>query len=284
MAGYLDTQKIFDFHARLVPHPTSVERLLRMMDQVRIERAVVSAGGVIPLWQLSKQIIEGGSADVEPDNDFVLNGCARSDGRLVPFFFANSSRDPALYRNRGADFAGLELAPAVHGVPLTDDRTAALVHVACEMGHAVYLHCLIRDGFAVKDLVALAQRFPRVNFILGHSGIGHVDLYGIDLISHRRNVFLETSGGYTSVVRYALERLGFESVLFGSEYPIQHPAVELAKFQALDLDAVAWERIAWGNACDLLNKAASPATDYSSPTTEELVSREASKLQEDSAG
>lgn len=282
MAGYLDTQKIFDFHARLVPHPTSVERLLRMMDQVRIERAVVSAGGVIPLWQLSKQIIEGGSADIEPDNEFVLNGCARSDGRLVPFFFANLSRGPARYRNHAADFAGLELAPAVHGVPLTDERTAALVHVACEMGHAVYLHCLIRDGYAVKDLVTLARRFPSVNFILGHSGIGHVDLYGVDLISRCRNVFLETSGGYTSVVRYALERLGFERVLFGSEYPIQHPAVELAKFQALDLDAAAWERIAWGNALDLL-KSTAPAASCAPGATEKPLLLAASKSQDDRA-
>ena len=283
-ASYLNTQKIFDFHARLVPHPTSVERLLRMMDQVRIERAVVSAGGVIPLPQLSMQIIEGGSADIEPDNDFVLSGCARSGGRLVPFFFANLSRDPTRYRNHGAEFAGLELAPAVHGVPLTDDRTAALVRVAWEMGHAVYLHCLIRDGFGVKDLVALAQRFPRVNFVLGHSGIGHMDLYGIDLISQCRNVFLETSGGYTFVVRYALERLGCERVLFGSEYPIQHPAVELAKFQTLDLDAVAWERIAWGNAYDLLNMATSPATSCVPPVAEELVSLVGSKSQDDGAG
>lgn len=254
MAGYLDTQKIFDFHARLMPHPTAVERLLRMMDQIRIERAVVSAGGVIPLRQLSKQIIEGGSADAEPDNDFILSSCARSDGRLVPFFFANSSRSPALYRNCGADFAGLELAPAVHGVPLTDDRIAALVNVAGAMGHAVYLHCLIRNGFAVKDLVTLAHRFPRVNFILGHCGVGHVDIYGIDLISGSRNIFLETSGGYTAVVSHALERLGAERVLFGSEYPLQHPAVELAKFRALDLGSEVWGKIAWTNACNLLDK------------------------------
>lgn len=283
MANYLDTQKIFDFHARLVPHPMSMERLLRMMDQVRIERAVVSAGGTIPLPQLSKQVVEGGCTDVEPDNDFVLDACTRSDGRLAPFFFANLSRGPESYRNRGADFAGLELAPAVHGVPLTDDRTIALVDVADVMGHAVYLHCLARDGFTVKDLVALAQRFPGVKFVLGHSGIGHMDLYGIDLISRCHNIFLETSGGYTRVVLYALERLGLERVLFGTEYPIQHPAVELAKFQALDLGAAAWERIAWNNACNLLRRAVLPSADDMPRPAKELVSHSASKSHHEDA-
>jgi predicted TIM-barrel fold metal-dependent hydrolase len=41
-------------------------------------------------------------------------------------------------------------------------------------------------------------------------------------------------------------------VVFGSEYPLQHPAVELAKFQALRLPPAQWRQVAWDNAHRLL--------------------------------
>jgi predicted TIM-barrel fold metal-dependent hydrolase len=41
-------------------------------------------------------------------------------------------------------------------------------------------------------------------------------------------------------------------VLFGSEYPLQHPSIELAKFAALNLTPERWRKVAWHNAQRLL--------------------------------
>lgn len=247
-------QPVLDFHARLVPRPGSLDRMLATMDECGIARAVVCAGGTIDLDRLSRQLIEGGHVESDADNDAVLEACAGSGGRLVPFWFANPHRDPADYRTRAEHFAGLEISPAVHGVTLTEDRTRALVEVAEAVGHSVYLVCLDRPGCRVADLVALASAHPRVQFVLGHSGIGNIDYYAVDLVRSQANVWFETSGGYSSVVRAALERLGPDRLLFGTEYPIQHPRVELAKFEALELSPECWQRIAWDNANHLLGK------------------------------
>ncbi|KWX00477.1 hydrolase [Carbonactinospora thermoautotrophica] len=245
---------VFDFHVRLAPRPGAVDWLLAVMDECQIDRAVVCAGGVIDIDRLSRQLIEGGHIEADADNDAVLTGCARSGGRLVPFFFANPHRSPDRYQKRAEEFRGLEISPAVHGVPLTDERTAALVEVAAEVGHPVYLVCIDRPGCRVADLVRLAEAFPDVTFVLGHAGIGNIDFYAIDLITPWRNVLLETSGGYTSVAKAAIERLGADRVLFGSEHPLQHPSVELAKFRALDLSPEIWRQIAWRNACRVLGE------------------------------
>ncbi|MFE6719665.1 amidohydrolase family protein [Streptomyces albidoflavus] len=221
------------------------------MDRNGISRSIVVAGAAISPDELSRQIIEGGHIEKDADNDAVLAGCARSGGRLVPFFFANPHREADEYRARGAEFRGLKLAPGVHGVALTDERTHALVKVAVELGHHVYLHCLQREGFGVRNLVQLARKFPSASFVLGHAGVGDLDLYGIDLVADSENVVFETSGGYTSVVRAAIERLGPERVLFGSEYPLQAPEVELAKFEALVLPPAQWRLIGWENALRL---------------------------------
>ncbi|HEX6352814.1 amidohydrolase family protein [Actinophytocola sp.] len=243
---------VFDFHARLAPVPGALERLLDVHDRCGIGAAAVSAGGSIDLLRLSRQLVHGGHVTTDPDNDAVLRACAGSSGRLLPFYFANPHRDPEHYRQRAARFVGLELSPAVHGVRLDDPRTTALTSVAEAAGQPVYVVCLARPGCGVTDLVALAERFPRVTFVLGHSGIGNIDYYGVDLIAPAANIHLETSGGYTSVVRAAIDRLGPHRVLFGSEHPLQHPDAELAKFRALDLPAADWRQIAWDNAHRLL--------------------------------
>ena len=247
-----DAQPVLDFHVRLAPRPGAAERMLATLDACGLTRAVVCAGGTIDLDRLSRQLVEGGHVETDADNDAVLDACAGTDGRLVPFFFANPHRPPEAYRARAAEFRGLEISPAVHGVGLTDPRVARLVAVAADFGHPVYVVCLSRGGAGVADLVALARRFPRVNFVLGHSGIGNIDFHALTLIRDEPNIALETSGGYTCVAEAAVSRLGADRVVFGSEYPLQHPAVELAKFQVLPLPPEQWRRIAWDNAHRLL--------------------------------
>lgn len=246
--------QILDFHARLVPVPGAADRLLLTMDAWGIDRAVVCAGGMIDLDRLSTQIIEGGQVETDADNDAVLADCHRSDGRLVPFFFGNPHTDPDNYRDRAGEFRGLEISPAVHGVPLTDERITGLVEVAGEHRHPVYVVCLGRPGASVVDLVTLAEKFPAVTFVLGHCGFIGIDMYAINKIASTDNIAAETSGSYTGIVRAALERLGPGRVLFGTEYPLQHPSVELAKLRALELGADSWRSVMWGNAHRILGE------------------------------
>ncbi|MGH3761843.1 amidohydrolase family protein [Actinophytocola sp.] len=246
---------VFDFHVRLAPRPGAVDRLLTVLDECGLDAATVCAGGTIDPLVLSRHIIDGGHIDTDADNDAVLAACQDSGGRLIPCYFANPHRPVSAYRARAAEFAALEISPAVHGIGLTDLRVDKLVEIAATAGHSVYVVCLQRPGSAVADLVALARRYPTVTFVLGHCGVGNIDYHGVELIADEANVMLETSGGYSSVVAAALARLGPSRVLFGSEYPLQHPRVELAKYAALDLEPDQWRQVAWDNATRLVSPA-----------------------------
>lgn len=276
----MTAQPVLDFHVRLAPRPGAAARLLAALDGCGVARAVVCAGGTIDLDTLARQLVDGGHVETDADNDAVLAACAGTHGgtpanggapaskgvagggegvagggsRLVPFWFGNPHRPPGAYRERAAEFRGLEVSPAVHGVALTDPRVAALVRVAADSGHPVYTVCLARPGAGVADLVALARRFPGTDFVLGHSGIGNIDFHALALIRDVPNISLETSGGYTCVAEAAIDRLGAERVVFGSEYPLQHPAVELAKFTAIGTPPAQWRQIAWENAHRLLGE------------------------------
>jgi len=246
-----------DFHARLPTRAGAAGRLLAVMDEHRIDRAVVTIGGVIDPDLLSEQVIRGGHVETDADNDALLAACEESDGRLLPMFFANPHRDPKDYGGRAAKFRGLEISPAVHGVDLTGRRVFALVAVAAEFGHPVYTVCLGRPGAGAPDLVALAQAFPSVTFVLGHCGFVGIDLYALNTVRPERNIVAETSGCYTGVAAAAVERLGADRVLFGTDYPMQHPSVELAKLRALELTEATLDKVAWRNAHRILGEEAS---------------------------
>lgn len=222
---------ILDAHAHVSADPASATRLLATMDAAGIARAIILAGGVLPPAQLARQFAGAPGVDVDADNAAVLRAAALSDGRLIPFYFANPHRSADAYEAEGAAFAGLKLGPVIHGVAFDDPRTIALIAVAETFGHPVYAHCLNRTGLTVAELVALARRFPAVRFMLGHAGIGTCDFAAVDELARVDNVWFETSGGFTSVVAAACATLGALRVVFGGEFPLQSPAAELAKIR-----------------------------------------------------
>lgn len=196
--------------------------------------------------------MRGGSADVTIDNESLRTACAATGGRLLPFFFANPLHGAAAYAEAGGDYFGLKLAPIVHGVPFSDERMHALIDAAEDRSHPIYVHCLPHRGFQVADLAVLAGRHPRAKIILGHGGVGHGDFHGISLIKPHGNVSFEISGSFTHATRIAIQALGAGRVLFGSEYPLQDPRVEMAKLDCLTLSTEDRARIERENILELL--------------------------------
>lgn len=244
---------IIDFHARIGPSKAASRQLLLGMDQYGISQAVVCAGGILSLDQLAEQIMVGGQVEHDADNLALLELCAGSGDRLLPFYFGNPHTEPDAYRAVADQFRGLELSVAVHGIGFADPRLIRWVQAATEAGHPIYLVCLARDGSTAEDLATLAKAFPDTTFVLGHCGFIGIDVWSLNRIADSCNVLAETSGCYTGIARLAVQRLGADRVLFGTEAPLQHPGVEMAKIHALELDPISWSKVLWGNAVEVLD-------------------------------
>lgn len=228
---------LIDFHAHLAPTLEARERLRCTMRRCGIEKSAVVAGGLLSPQALSHQIRYGGENTVKVPNLTILELANETDGKLLPFFFANPFSSVEEYRDLGERFFGLKLASAVHGIALTDARNLQYMELAERFHHPVYLHCLPRKGFDIEALTVVARNFPKIIFVLGHCGIGNCDFLAIDSIRDFPNIYLETSGGFASVVKYASQQLGIRRILFGSEYPLQEPSVEILKIQHADLSS-----------------------------------------------
>lgn len=257
---------VIDFRTRLAPRLQARARLEEVMAAAGIDRAVVSPGGVVDPDTLADHVILGRYVTADADHGGVLDAAVATADRLLPSYFGNPHTGAADYRRRASAFRGLELSPAVHGVELTDPRHRELVEVATRHRHPVYVVCLGRPGFGAADLVALADQHPDTTFVLGHCGFVGIDFHAVRTVSSMPNIHAETSGCYTAVASAALERLGPQRVLFGTEFPLQHPEVELTKIAVLGLDPAERRDVLGGNAARLLDLEGRPGPDPDVPT------------------
>ena len=187
-------------------------------------------------------------ASVPSDETSVAAAVSRHPSRFVGFFMLDpSAGDPAARARRALGELGLRgicLFPAMHHVPLHDDRIQQIVSVAAaHAGTAVFVHCGVLSVGVRKKLglpsrfdlrlgdplgvVRLALAFPDVPFIIPHFGAGlfREALMAADTCA---NIYLDTSSsngwiryapGLTleGVFRTALSVAGASRLLFGTD-------------------------------------------------------------------
>jgi uncharacterized protein len=136
-------------------------------------------------------------------------------------------------------FLGLKLHPLIDGYLPNDPAVHPLMELLVDRGG---LPVLVHSGHPIFTLPwsieELAVAFPAVKVIIGHMGHGNVVYINasIDIAARNANVYLETSGmPMHTKIKEAVERVGVERVLYGSDVPFHHPAVEILRVQVSGL-------------------------------------------------
>jgi uncharacterized protein len=162
---------------------------------------------------------------------------ARPD-RFYGFAFVHPQRD------RGRIGAMVEEAVTRYGfVGIKAHRhDAPITREVCETARAFRLPVMYDVVGEVSVVELLAEEYPDVEFIIPHLGSFSDDwraqLALIDPLVRRPNVYTDTSGVRRfDILEQAVRRAGAKKVLFGSDGPWLHPAVELVKVKALGLPA-----------------------------------------------
>jgi predicted TIM-barrel fold metal-dependent hydrolase len=151
-------------------------------------------------------------------------------------------------------FVGVKLHPLLDAYHPNDAALRPLMEVVS----ARRLPVLVHTGHPIFTLPwsveELAAEYPDANVIFGHMGGGNI-IYinaSIDIACRRPNVYLETSGmPEHHKIMEAIERAGPTRVLYGSDAPFHHPAVEILKVRVSGLDAALIERVLHTNALEL---------------------------------
>ncbi|GAB4245852.1 MAG: amidohydrolase family protein [Thermoleophilia bacterium] len=189
-----------------------------------------------------------------PDNALVAS--VLDEARGVYGLVWSNPRQPGFLqeaRELLADsrFRGVKLHPLLDGYHPNDPSVHPLMDLLAETGRP----CLVHTGHPIFSLPwsveELAAAKPDTKVIFGHMGHGNI-IYinaAIDAAVRRSNIYLETSGmPMHAKIREAVERVGAERVLYGSDAPFHHPDVEMLKVRLSGLSVEDIDRVLGANA------------------------------------
>jgi uncharacterized protein len=232
----------------------NVDVLLAQWDQAGIAWGLCVPGGMVDVRQFSRIFSGQYRPDPKIPNHLVFDAIQQHADRIQGLVCVNphDGAGAVAMLEDGLDRGcrGVKLAPIVHQFQFADPVLDEIAACCGERGFPVYSHVLPNPGMRTSDFADFARRNPGTNFILGHMGFGPADADAIEFTSELNNLYLESSLGNYLVLRDALDRLGPTKLVFGSEFPLSHPKVELAK--VLLLDAAAHDAILEGNIVRLL--------------------------------
>jgi len=175
-------------------------------------------------------------SDYAVANREVARLVASRPDRLFGFAFVHAERDRGRIREL--------VRVAVHeygfvGIKL-HRYDARITREVCEAARVFGLPVLYDVMGEASAAELLAQEYPDVAFIIPHLGSFADDwraqLALIDHVVRHPNIYTDTAGVRRfDLLEQVVHRAGARKVLFGSDGPWLHPAVELAKIRALEL-------------------------------------------------
>lgn len=136
-------------------------------------------------------------------------------------------------------FRGVKLHPLMDGFHPNDPIVWPIIELLIERDLPALIHCghpIFSLPWSIEELII---QFPEAKIILGHMGHGNVVYIdaSIGVAQRHPNVWLETSGMPMSVkILEAVNKVGSDRVLYGSDGPWHEPKVEQLKVQLAGLE------------------------------------------------
>lgn len=194
-------------------------------------------------------------SDYAAANREVARIVASCPDRFYGFAFVHALRDKGrIYQMvreavEGYGFCGIKIHR--HDAPITRE--------VCKTARTFSLPVLYDVMGEVSVVELLAREYPDVSFIIPHLGSfgddwkAHLAL--IDQLERYPNIYTDTSGVRRfDFLEQAVQRAGPGKILFGSDGPWLHPAIELEKIFALRLPHCEEQLVLGGNLLRLISK------------------------------
>lgn len=218
---------IIDSHTHIgTIHDFSItgEMLLGSMRRYGIDFALVSS--------VEGAEYDGGAKELEPwkpqleVNEGVAL-CARAHrDRLKGLFWIKPRREGwsdavGRFMERHTDvMAGFKAHPSLSMLNLSDERYVPYIKCAGALRLPFAVHSAPDDFASPRTVYETAKRFPGVNFIMVHMGLGTDNTEAVRYIRELPNLYGDTSWVTAERVVTAVRECGSGKILFGTDSPI----------------------------------------------------------------
>ncbi len=193
------------------------------------------------------------------DNELVRKAVQKYPEQLVGCYWPNPHEETAAEKVRVAlkewGFRGIKLHPLFQAFLPNDDIVHPIMEEAKRAGVPVLIHTGHSPFSLPWSVGELAENFPDVKIVMLHMGDGH-GLYiqaAINTAKRMDNLYLETSAmPMGTKIKEAIDVVGKDRVMYGSDFPFHNPAVEIARATAVNLSEEEFELYFYRNAKNLL--------------------------------
>ena len=243
---------IIDCHSHMGPgwlawwkNEVTEEGFIRdYMDEYGIDKACIN------YWAIYHAPDEG--------NDYIAEFVKRYPDRLigfaciVPRWYKTAVQEVERAVNE-LDMKGLKLHPTANAWHANSPLVYPVIEKAIELNLPMLFHSGKDEYSHPHNLGELAKRYPEAVFIMGHMGEEAV-IEGIEVARQYENIFLDTTGSYNlyRILHRAIDRVGEDRIVFGSDFPAYNPGPEIAKVRDVGLTDRQVEKIMGENMARLL--------------------------------
>jgi predicted TIM-barrel fold metal-dependent hydrolase len=241
------SESIASFYDIAAQYPGRVSTLRERGDAGGISRFVIHSVATTP-------------EQVRSINEFIARTVAENAQRFVGFAAIHPDCDDIygeIDRAIGLGLRGLKIHPDFQRFPV-DGPGACRIFEAAQGRLPVLIHTGdIRYDYSNPDRVArVLDRYPELTVIGAHFGGWSQWMQAARVLAGRPNLFVDTSSSLYAIApeqaRALIRLYGAERVLFGSDFPMWDPALELTLLARVGLTDDERERVLWRNARELL--------------------------------
>lgn len=231
-----------------VTQPCALQDVLHFQEEAGIEKSLICSAATVP-------------HQVRHINEFLARKAEQSQGRCVAFGTLHpDSPDVAgdIEHLLSLGLRGVKLHPDMQQFALDSEGAMWLYELAD--GQLPFLLHTGDHRFPYSNpeqLIPVLEAFPKTTFIGAHMGGFSLWEEATEALAGKyENLYVDLS---SSMFAFTPERMvelirayGADRVLFGTDFPMQHPKTEVEKFLALPLTEEEKRLIAWANGAKLL--------------------------------
>lgn len=189
--------------------------------------------------------------------EYIVEAAGQYPDRLIPFVRLNPNYPAELpdivARALELGVRGIKTHPTTTIAHPAGDATLTMLRLAGEAGLPVLFHCGDDPYTTPQALGVAAAAVPECTIVLAHMGGYFHVADAIETARRHPNIVLETSAmPYPELIRQAIEVVGADRVVFGSDGPGCNPRLELQKVLGLGLPLEIERAVLAGNAERLL--------------------------------
>lgn len=226
---------LFDFHIHLMGQEGPDREFLEFAREHRMPFAVSSLG---PTGFISYPTFD----QCRQANDKVLDLMRREPELAYGFCYVSQDHEEqAVEEIRRCVEAGMVGVKLWVAVKCTDPRTFPIAEEAVKHDVPILIHSYLRweeilpQESKPDEIAWLGRKYPGLKIIMAHMALRWRE--GCDGVADCPNIYVDTSGMDPELgsVEYAVEKLGVERVLYGSDAPGRDVLCQIGRVMAADI-------------------------------------------------